>query len=91
MNFEERVSLMMRYLEILEADDFEQYFSDLGGEYSCFVDRSKKRSVVTPDTTESRKLMDRLQRVDYITSWKESEKKGKTSDSELIVWIKQKR
>lgn len=52
---------------------------------------SKKRNVVTPDTTESRKLMAELQRVDYITSWKESEKKGKTSESELIVWIKQKR
>lgn len=91
LNFEERVSLMMRYLDILEADDFEQCFSDLGGEYSCFVDRSKKRNVVTPDTTESRKLMAELQRVDYITSWKESEKKGKTSESELIVWIKQKR
>ena len=91
LNSEERVSLMMRYLDNLEADDFERCFSDLGGEYSCYIDRSKKKSIVIPDTIESRKLMVRLQRVDYITSWRESEKKGKTTDSELIVWIKQKR
>ena len=30
LNSEERASLMIRYLGILEADDFEQCFSDLG-------------------------------------------------------------
>lgn len=88
-------TLMLKCLSILEADDFENCFSELSQWYSGFCDRSKKHSVELPNNEESQRLAKRLQEVLYITSYKLQEKEfydsvteTKKKKSTFVCWIK---
>lgn len=61
--------LMIGHLSLLNADDFETCFSELGEPYQEFTDRSRRHNVTLSDSEEHRALAKRLQQVDYITSY----------------------
>lgn len=57
------------HMDILKAADFEECFASLGADYQGLTDRSRRHNVGIPDSEEHRKLVKRLQQVDYITSF----------------------
>ena len=61
--------LMIGHFSLLNADDFETCFSELGEPYQEFTDRSRRHNVTLSDSEEHRALAKRLQQVDYITSY----------------------
>ncbi len=71
----DKQKLMLNNLSLLDADSLYSCFTDLGINYSDFLDRSKQRTVELLDTLENRKLAERLLEVKYITSYKPNVKK----------------
>lgn len=61
--------LMLSHLDVLNANDFEDCFSALGKPYQELTDRSRRHNVTIPYSDEHSKLAERLQQVDYITSY----------------------
>lgn len=72
LDVNKKFSLMIGHLNILQSEDFEAYFTDLGNPYQELVDRSRRHNVTIPDSEDHRKLARRLQQVDYITSYEVS-------------------
>lgn len=66
-------SLMMQYLSLLEADDFEKSFRELP-DFSGFIERKQHQALLL-DSPENRQLAERLQQVGYITSWRSDKRK----------------
>ena len=88
-------SLMLKYCSILNAPDFEYCFSELSKIYPEFGDRSKRHNAEMSNTSENKKLAERLKEVGYITSYTEQEKddfdpvKGTGGKKNIIsCWIK---
>lgn len=88
-------SLMLKYCSILNAPDFEYCFSELSKIYPKFGDRSKRHNAEMSNTSENKKLAERLKEVGYITSYTEQEKddfdpvKGTGGKKNIIsCWIK---
>ncbi len=69
LDLSKKKKLMLDYLDILNADDFELCFSILGKPYHELSDRSRRHKVMIPYSEEHMKLAKRLQQVDYITSY----------------------
>ena len=61
--------LMIGYMDILLAQDFENCFKEIGEPYQELSDRSRRHNVTIPDSEEHRKLVKRLRKIDYITSY----------------------
>ncbi len=88
-------NLMLKYCSILNAPDFEYCFSELSKIYPKFGDRSKRHNAEMANTSENKKLAERLKEVGYITSYTEQEKddfdpvKGTGGKKKIIsCWIK---
>ena len=88
-------NLMLKYCSILNASDFEYCFSELSKIYPKFGDRSKRHNAEMANTSENKKLAERLKEVGYITSYTEQEKddfdpvKGTGGKKKIIsCWIK---
>ena len=86
---------MLKYCSILNAPDFEYCFSELSKIYPKFGDRSKRHNAEMANTSENKKLAERLKEVGYITSYTEQEKddfdpvKGTGGKKKIIsCWIK---
>ncbi|MCD8146353.1 MAG: hypothetical protein LUD84_03570 [Clostridiales bacterium] len=62
-------TLMYRNLCMLEAEDLESCFTDLGGEYNDFLDRSRRHEVSLSNSENHMRLVERLEKVGYITSY----------------------
>lgn len=69
LDLSQKNALMLDHLDILNAHDFEECFSTLGKPYQELTDRSRRHNVTIPDSEGHRKLAERLQKVDYITSY----------------------
>lgn len=69
LDVSKKKTLMMGYLDILNAKDFEMCFASIGKTYQELTDRSRRHNVTIPDSEEHRKLARRLLQVDYITSY----------------------
>lgn len=73
--------LLYNYSNLLDAVDFERCFEDIEEFYS-FCDRTRHQ-VDLPNDKNNQKLADRLEEVDYISSWKEIKRRVKrTTDKE---------
>ena len=80
--------LMLKELQLLDADKFEACFKELPTWYSGFGDRSRMQNVKIENTPEHCQLAERLKEVSYITSFKTQVKKttGDTDDrGELLI------
>lgn len=62
-------ALMFIHLDLLNAEDFQKCFADLGAPYQDLKDRSRRHNVTIPESEEHKKLAKRLQQVNYITSY----------------------
>ena len=87
--------LMLRYLSILEASDFETCFSELSRWYLEFCDRTKRHCADLENTVENKKLAERLKEVSYITSYTVKERdffdpitESQNKKSIISCWIK---
>jgi len=87
----ERVNLAAVYADILQGDDFEACFSDMGEPYHDFAPRTK-RKVRIPKTEVNEKIVKRLENIDYITSLTEesiaSTKQDRKEATVLVCWVK---
>ena len=87
----ERVNLAAVYADILQGDDFEACFSDMGEPYHDFAPRTK-RKVRIPKTEVNEKIVKRLENIDYITSLTEesivSTKQDRKEVTVLVCWVK---
>ncbi|MBF1689129.1 MAG: hypothetical protein HXO83_13035, partial [Selenomonas sp.] len=87
----ERVNLAAVYADILQGDDFEACFSDMGQPYHDFVPRTRHK-VRIPKTDTNEKIVKRLEDIDYITSLTEeaivSTKQDRGEETALVCWVK---
>lgn len=75
----EHTKLFLENCTIFNANELEQRFREVGGEYLGLVERTKRHEVILSATPQNRKLAEHLKTVRYITSWEE--KKRITADS----------
>ena len=85
--------LMFMYLAMLDDKNLSSCFSNLGGDYADFIDRSSRHKVELKCSDNNWRLAQRLKELDYITSYSEgkSARKGKNADQDCKViqcWIK---
>lgn len=69
LEIKEKECLMLKHLDLLDANKLESCFSELGGQYSELSDRSRRHKVSLTDSQENLKLVHRLDETEYITSY----------------------
>ena len=76
--------LMFMYLAMLDDKNLSSCFSNLGGDYADFIDRSSRHKVELKCSDNNWRLAQRLKELDYITSYSEgkSARKGKNADQD---------
>lgn len=91
-----RCQLLLENCTILNADDLEQRFGEIGGAYAELADRTRRHEVTLSAIPQNKLLVEHLQDVGYITSWEEKTKKDfdpvlekETSQKILKLRIKQ--
>ena len=67
--------MLLDYCTILDADELEQYFAEIGAPYSELSDRSRKHGVNLPSSDRNKTLAEYLQETGYLTSWEEKDEK----------------
>lgn len=77
------------HLSLFTADDFERYFSEIGGEYATLSDRTKRYQPVISCSENNSNLVERLKEVGYITSYN-VEKKANSKEKQIRCVIKRK-
>lgn len=88
-NHDDGVKLFFDHLSLFTADDFERYFSEIGGEYATLSDRTKRYQPVISCSENNLNLVERLKEVGYITSYN-VEKKANSKDKQIRCVIKRK-
>lgn len=88
-NHDDRLKLFFDHLSLFTADDFERYFSEIGGEYATLSDRTKRYQPVISCSENNSNLVERLKEVGYITSYN-VEKKANSKEEQIRCVIKRK-
>lgn len=88
-NHDDRLKLFFDHLSLFTADDFERYFSEIGGEYATLSDRTKRYQPVISCSENNLNLVERLKEVGYITSYN-VEKKANSKEKQIRCVIKRK-
>lgn len=88
-NHDDRLKLFFDHLSLFTADDFERYFSEIGGEYATLSDRTKRYQRVISCSENNSNLVERLKEVGYITSYN-VEKKANSKEKQIRCVIKRK-
>ena len=71
---EKHTELLLENCTIFNADELEQRFREIGGEYLELADRTRRHDVILSDTPQNKKLVEHLKTVGYITSREEKSK-----------------
>ncbi len=66
---EKKYRLMVQHLDVLNRDDFEEYLIELGKPYQKLKRSASRHEEFIPDTPNNRSLVNRLKRVQYLTSY----------------------
>lgn len=77
---EMHTELLLENCTIFNADELEQRFREIGGEYLELADRTRRHDVILSDTPQNKKLAEHLKTVGYITSREEKNKRLVDSD-----------
>lgn len=88
-NHDDGLKLFFDNLSLFTADDFERYFSEIGGEYATLSDRTKRYQPVISCSENNSNLVERLKEVGYITSYN-VEKKANSKEKQIRCVIKRK-
>lgn len=88
-NHDDGLKLFFDHLSLFTADDFERYFSEIGGEYATLSDRTKRYKPVISCSENNSYLVERLKEVGYITSYN-VEKKANSKEKQIRCVIKRK-
>lgn len=88
-NHDDKLKLFFDHLSLFTADDFERYFSEIGGEYATLSDRTKRYQPVISCSENNSNLVERLKEVGYITSYN-VEKKANSKEKQIRCVIKRK-
>ena len=65
----QREDFLFKHMRILDADDFERYFADLGNPYDRLQRTPYRHDEFIPDTPRNRELVERLRYLQYLTSY----------------------
>lgn len=77
---EKHTELLLENCTIFNANELEQRFREIGGEYLELADRTRRHDVILSDTPQNKKLAEHLKTVGYITSREEKSKRLVDSD-----------
>lgn len=88
-NHDDGLKLFFDNLSLFTADDFERYFSEIGGEYATLSDRTKRYKRIISCSENNSNLVKRLKEVGYITSYN-VEKKANSKEEQIRCVIKRK-
>ena len=88
-NHDDGLKLFFDHLSLFTDDDFERYFSEIGGEYATLSDRTKRYKPVISWSENNSNLVERLKEVGYITSYN-VEKKANSKEKQIRCVIKRK-
>ncbi len=72
---EKRTELLLDHCTLLDADELEQHFEELGEPYAELADRSRRHEVGLHLTEKNKALAEHLQNICYITSCEEKDEK----------------
>lgn len=68
-NVNQKEGLFRDNLELLNSNDLEKYFADLGEKYKGFADRVSRHQVELEESRENIRFAEYLKKVKYITSY----------------------
>lgn len=88
-NHDDGLKLFFDNLSLFTDDDFERYFSEIGGEYATLSDRTKRYKRIISCSENNSNLVERLKEVGYITSYN-VEKKANSKEEQIRCVIKRK-
>jgi hypothetical protein len=72
---DDHIELLLDYCTILNAEELEQYFAELGAPYSELSDRSRRHEVSLPVNDKNKALAEHLKKIGYLTNWEEKAEK----------------
>ena len=72
---EKHGQLLLENCTILDADELEQRFEEIGGIYAELADRTRRHEATLSAIPQHKLLAEHLQAVGYITSWEEKNEK----------------
>ena len=72
---QKRKELLLDYYKLLDADELQQRFEELGNDYEQFAKRAYRHDVSLPLTTKNEDFAKYLERIGYITSYSIKEEK----------------
>ena len=91
LNHSERLDLMAACADLLGSEDFERCFDDMDEPHHDFVDRTKHKVRISK-TDVNEKIAQRLNDIDYITSFADEANPATEDDSieatVLVCWVK---
>ena len=67
--------LLLENCELLDANNLEQRFREIGGIYGELADRTRRHEVTLSAVPENMLLVQHLEKIGYITSWEEKNEK----------------
>ena len=73
---DKHVQLLLENCTVLNNDELEQRFEEIGGVYANLADRTRRREATLSANPQNKLLTEHLQSVDYITSWEEKTEKS---------------
>lgn len=93
---ENHTQLLLENCTLFNANELQQRFREIGGQYLELTNRTRRHDVTLSATPQNKKLAKHLKAVSYITSWEEksekvfnSEMKGEMTQKVLKLRIKQ--
>ena len=88
LSVDDRERLMRSYLHLIDANIFEQLFSELDGDFNAFTRREFRHDKNLDYSEDNIELAKRLKTVEYITSYEIKEKEVFNKETRKVVKVK---
>lgn len=67
-NIDNKITLLVRHLDLFNADELENLFAKMDGEYKALSNREKRHNIYLPINDENKRLGDYLYKIGYISN-----------------------
>lgn len=67
-NIDNKITLLVRHLDLFNADELENLFAKMDGEYKMLSNREKRHNIYLPINDENKRLGDYLYKIGYISN-----------------------
>lgn len=85
LNEQDKYELFINQISVLDIADISDCFKALSVDYQRFADTSRRHEEELYDTSYNRRLMDHLEKIEYITSQYTKEKKYYNSEKKKVI------